>query len=509
MLESEFRVTAPKDSGSKTQGSALAPLKAWFHRPSPKVVRKHKKVAEDASSHTCRELDLPRRHAEFGPKKFAVSLLRAGAEIEHSLAVQYLYAAYSIDETSHAPRNLTSLEWKTHLRLVAREEMAHLVTVQNLLLALGQEAHLNRGPMHRPESKLPLPFKLEPLNQKSLGKFVLFESPTDDQINHDDEIVMKEIKLLLGKHGSRVLRVGSIYAALYWLFLENNDPDPDWPFPDECVETFKKRYPGNVHLKDQDFIPLEKYQDRAAHPTEWGVFERSTHVDGASPREIALASLRWIMSQGEGPNAIEDSHFCRFLKIYREFKKAGSKSMIMKVPVNPRIKGVRGSRGAGRETGTLITNHRTELWGALFNFRYQLMLLNVVDSLAESRKTLAEKRRLFARWAAVEMEFMKKIGQALPRLELRNQKKKNPSNDKLEGPGAGAPFQGTHLAGTAVERGALRRRILLASANCISALRDPLRKNSRDTNYMPAAAIEPSLLDTIARQDDEMRSAME
>ena len=74
-----------------------------------------------------------------------MSLLRAGAEIEHSLAVQYLYAAYSIDETSHAPRNLTSLEWKTHLRLVAREEMAHLVTVQNLLLALGQEPHLNRG----------------------------------------------------------------------------------------------------------------------------------------------------------------------------------------------------------------------------------------------------------------------------------------------------------------------------------------------------------------------------
>jgi Ferritin-like len=494
----------------KTQDSALVPLGPWLHGLPLKGVRKPQKKREGGSSRTCREFDLPPRPAEFGPKKFAVSLLRAGAEIEHSLAVQYLYAAYSIDETSHAPRNYTSLEWKTHLRLVAREEMAHLVTVQNLLLALGQEPHLNRGPLHRAESKLPLPFKLEPLNQKSLGKFVLFESPTDDQINDADKIVMKEIKLLLGKHGSRVLRVGSIYAALYWLFLENNDTDPDWPFPIECVETFKHQYPNSVHLKDEDFIPLRKYQDRAAHPTEWGVFERSTHVDGASPREIALASLRWIMSQGEGPNAIEDSHFCRFLKIYREFQEnSDSASMVMNVPVNPRIKGVKGSRGAGRETGTLITNRRTKLWGALFNLRYQLMLLNVVDSLGESRKTMAEKRRLFARWAAVEMEFMKKIGQALPRLELRNQKKKEPSNEKLEGPGAGAPFQAVFLPDASIERVALRRKILLASGNCISDLRDPVPKTSRDTNYMPAAAIEPSLLDTIARQDDEMRSAME
>jgi hypothetical protein len=32
------------------------------------------------------------------PIEFATLLLRAGAEIEHSLLVQYLYAAYSINE---------------------------------------------------------------------------------------------------------------------------------------------------------------------------------------------------------------------------------------------------------------------------------------------------------------------------------------------------------------------------------------------------------------------------
>src|SRR5580704_12786767 len=107
------------------------------------------------------------------------------------------------------------------------------------------------------------------------------------------------------------------------------------------------------------------------------------------------------------------------------------------------------------------------------------MLLNVVDSLAESRKTMAEKRRLFARWSAVEMEFMKKIGQALPRMELRSQKKKDPSNEKLKGPGAGAPFQAVFLPDTSIERVALRRKILLESGKCIADLRDPVRKNSK------------------------------
>jgi Ferritin-like len=497
-----------KNSGKKSQRSALAPLKSWFHAP-PKTAQKRGKATLDGTSHTCSELDLPPRPRGFNRKEFAVSLLRAGAEIEHSLAVQYLYAAYSIDETSHARRNFTSLEWKTHLRLVAREEMTHLVTVQNLLLALGEEPHLNRGPLHRQESKLPLPFRLEPLNQKSLGKFVLFESPTDDQINADDKYVIEEIRDLLGRKHSQVLRVGSIYAALYWLFMENDNPDPNWPFPIEFVASFKRQYRGNLHLKDKDFIPLKEYQDRAADPNEWGVFEGSTHVDGASPRGTALASLRWIMSQGEGPNAIEDSHFCRFLKIYQEFKERGSESMIMEVPVNPRIEGAKGSGTAGREVGTLITNGKTKLWGALFNLRYQFMLLNVVDSLSESRKTMAEKRQLFATWAADEMEFMKKIGQALPRLDLRNQKKQKPSNEKHRGPCAGAPFQAVFLPSTSVTRVSLRRQLLDASGECISALRDPARKNSTDTNYLPVAAIEPSLLEEIARQDDKMRCAIE
>src|SRR5712692_6712246 len=90
------------------------------------------------------------------PLEFAVFLLHAAAEIEHSLLVQYLYAAYSINEQSEQDTDNFGMSWKADIRLVAREEMAHLITVLNLLLALNQDFYLNRGSLHRKEDVQPV-----------------------------------------------------------------------------------------------------------------------------------------------------------------------------------------------------------------------------------------------------------------------------------------------------------------------------------------------------------------
>src|SRR5271163_480918 len=425
-----------KNSHRPTRHSALVSFKSWFHsdaKPAPDGKADETHPSKPCSS--LRKFGLPPRPKKFNRVKFALSLLRAGAEIEHSLAVQYLYAAYSISETSQVRANITSLTWKRDLRLVAREEMAHLVTVQNLLRALGAEPHLNRGPLHRDESKLPLPFKLERLNTVSLGKFVLFESPDCHQITKEgDKEEIEEIQESLGNK-FHYLRVGLLYAAVYWLFMESDEPGPEWPFTAADIAVFKKKYPRKYHLKKEDFVSPKNYADKAATAKEWGIFESSTHVDGASPRETALASLRWIMSQGEGPNAIEASHFYRFLNMYRELKKARAQSLIMNVPDNPRIKGFKGSGISGTEVGRLITNPKSKRWGALFNLRYQFMLLDIHDSLNKSHKTMAKKRRLLAGWAREEMEFVKKIGQMLPRMFLGRKATLR----------AGAPFQTVFL----------------------------------------------------------------
>src|SRR5262249_25939776 len=59
-------------------------------------------------------------------------LLQAAAEVEHALLVQYLYSMYSLDVTDPIARG-----WMFAIRDIAKEEMGHLIAVQNLLLAIG------------------------------------------------------------------------------------------------------------------------------------------------------------------------------------------------------------------------------------------------------------------------------------------------------------------------------------------------------------------------------------
>src|SRR5215210_5301046 len=68
------------------------------------------------------------------PEEELRELLLGAAEIEHGLMAQYLYAANSCTDTTLAER----------VRLIAVEEMGHLVTVQNLLLAAGGTPYLGR-----------------------------------------------------------------------------------------------------------------------------------------------------------------------------------------------------------------------------------------------------------------------------------------------------------------------------------------------------------------------------
>jgi hypothetical protein len=483
------------------QPFALDSLMSWLHE-TPKVAsepgpRPRAGLEADDFVRAFRLPPLP-KNTKLTAKEFAVYLLHAGAEIEHSLLVQYLYAAYSINERRGNKESNLALKWKTDIRLVAREEMAHLVTVQNLLLTLGAGIYLNRGSLHKADSALPLPFKLERLSLQSVSKYVLFESPSTSQMDVETRKLIKKIRRQLGK-GSRISSVGSIYAALYWLFMKSDEPDSDWPFSRTVVSKFVRKYHEGFHLKDEDFVSGAEYLEQAASPEEWGIFENDAHVDGGSPREAALASLRWIMAQGEGPSAIEKSHFFRFLCIYKELKHLGAKSesMRMQVPTNPHVPLAKRGK-SGHQVGTAISNRRSKLWGELVNARYQLMIMNIFCSLSASRTRTEEKRRRFAQWALAEMEFVKKIGQMLPLMSLANSKKKR----------AGAVFQAVLLPASESARHEFRGQLLDLSDRCVSLLQSKKAKLRKNTKDGPTAALAPGLLDSIARQNDEMRDML-
>ena len=433
---------------------------------------------------------LPRPGKKMSAREFAIFLLRVGAEIEHSLLVQYLYAAYSVDERAEDDTSDTGLRWKTDIRLIAREEMAHLVTVQNLLLSLKTgELHLNRGPIDKDVKILPLPFQLEPLSESSLEKYILFESPSPKLLPEKTWELVKKIQRRLG---CRFLSVGNIYAALYWLFLESDEPGDHWPFADESVNEFRRTYKKEFHLTVSDFVDRSTYLERAAKPEEWGVYEDETRVDSASPRDTALGSLRWIMAQGEGPSVIEESHFLRFVQMYKKFKQLGRDSPILPVPSNPQIR-----RNGG---GTLIRNRVSRRWAELGNSRYQLLILNIFESLNAKRTRETNNRLLFAKWAISEMELLKKIGQILPRMFLARSAVRS----------AGAIFEEVTLPKTKTERLVHRQR-LLESSNSLIAEIDELRKRkhvAEHTDDETVAGLEESLLDAVARQNDEMREAL-
>jgi Ferritin-like len=111
------------------------------------------------------------------PRDEAVFLLTATAEVEHALMVQYLFAAYSLRVVEGSDARLRMVQ--VLLIQIAREEIGHLATVQNLLLLIGRP--LNFGREHSPYANeiYPFRFKLEAVSLDSLAKYVVAESPLD------------------------------------------------------------------------------------------------------------------------------------------------------------------------------------------------------------------------------------------------------------------------------------------------------------------------------------------
>ncbi|GGP33640.1 2Fe-2S iron-sulfur cluster-binding protein [Streptomyces melanogenes] len=168
-----------------------------------------------------------------------IRLLRDGAEIEHSLLVQYLYAAFSIK----VPRFADLAGWPSHryggrplhLMGVAIEEMTHLDIVNSLLVALGAAPHLGRQQFPYEQDIYPFDFVLEPLSLHSLAKYVYVEaspSAVDPAQQHtpEDRAFVDRLYEVLGSTAPAAPRpnqVGSLYRKVTRVLelLQEREPD--------------------------------------------------------------------------------------------------------------------------------------------------------------------------------------------------------------------------------------------------------------------------------------------
>jgi aerobic-type carbon monoxide dehydrogenase small subunit (CoxS/CutS family) len=170
-----------------------------------------------------------------------IRLLRDGAEIEHSLLVQYLYAAFSVKLPDYA--HLAG--WPNHryggrplhLMGVAIEEMTHLDVVNELLVALGAAPHLGRQQSPYEKDVYPFDFRLEPLSEESIAKYVYVEAPPDAvdpdrQMTPNDQVFVTRLYEKLGPtaHGHpRPNQVGSLYRKV-----------------GRVLELMRDKYPGRL-----------------------------------------------------------------------------------------------------------------------------------------------------------------------------------------------------------------------------------------------------------------------
>lgn len=327
------------------------------------------------------ELELPDLGEYATPLAKARFLLDTAAEIEQALMLEYLYAAYSLKDSSDSSltveqRNAIN-EWRRLVVDTAVDEMGHLMTVQNLLLFLGQPPNLEREDFPPRKNLYPFAMNLEPLTQKSLAKYVVAESPSD--ATGIEDIVSQA----MGANGTAINRVGILYAILGVVFtrqdqLESNASSGDpWSI---CVrdmglmlyKEFTEIPKEEWHLLDSHFDPSSI--NRQADASWQG--GASMRVDTVSNRTQCLDALKFISVQGEGlstkSTASGLSHFERFLSIYRgngmlPFPPSGDWLPTRLVATNPFV-------DLNSTDPNAIVEPIASEWATLANHRYALLL---------------------------------------------------------------------------------------------------------------------------------------
>ena len=131
---------------------------------------------------------------EFTAREYACMLLHIAAGIEHVLMVQYLYAGYSLGGPQiPADKAAQVRQWQDVILGIAKEEMGHLMTVQNLLRCVGGTLSLDRGDYPWDSEFYPFAFRLEPLTRKSLAKYVVTESPDDGSFHGPEADAIRKL----------------------------------------------------------------------------------------------------------------------------------------------------------------------------------------------------------------------------------------------------------------------------------------------------------------------------
>lgn len=350
------------------------------------------------------------------PHGKAAVLLRAAAEVEHALMVQYLYAAYSLATTDST------------IATVAVEEMSHLMTVQNLLRCIGEPPHLLRqddADLDEDQRLFPFRFTLEPVSAASLAKYVVAESPDTGPPGAAPPEIVPEVlatitTLATGAETVPIHRVGVLYALLGVVFADEQalTGHPGDPWYDAvrlvAAEAAEEYGSGTLHLPD-DAFDAASAANQGSDP-DWdrtrATTDRFFRVHLVTSRDSSLEALRDIGLQGEGPAQVpgEKSHFQRFYDLFVSYfgndgTGGGPPAGVRAVPAGPVIRIDPG----GIPAADAITEATSAKWARLADMRYALLVGVLERFLLEP----PADRAFLRGWCFAEMAAMRSLGAQL------------------------------------------------------------------------------------------------
>lgn len=391
---------------------------------------------------------VPAHDPPLEPRDEAVFLLTAAAEIEHALMVQYLYAAYSVRVPADGPNSDQLGQVQASLTQIAREEMGHLATVQNLLHLVGGPLNFNREHSPYASEIYPFRFKLEPLTLDSLAKYVSAESPlhVPGDLPEDDKTLLVQISkdATRSNDGHDVHHVGPIFARLAHLFEVVLSDD------DFRLDTFG----WQAKFQDWGFQPASPETGEAL------IIDSFPSSDVNQVRAAAVTAVQKIAAQGEGFDTApagptgSESHFERFFDIYKRVWQLSTAGVVITWPVaeNPNttsspseapgladmvamVQEAQASKGR-------INYPRARAWAQLFNLRYRMLLARLSHFLRLDQNLYLDApdaqlgdrtaRGLLLMWTFDEMRHLAKIATKLVQL---------PKDDPPGQLHAGPPFE--------------------------------------------------------------------
>ncbi len=347
-----------------------------------------------------------------------IYLLSRAAELEHSLACIYLFAAYSLksdaseggvtDEQSAMLR-----DWRRHLSSTAVEEMGHLAQVSNLLTAIGGAPHFKRTNLPMPPSAYPFGIRLslEPFSQETIERFVCYEMPEMGILSAEQQALFDPIR-------ARVLESqGALQAS-----LEDDDDDDESYEPFEVDfktvgEFYHKIETGFTHIPEEElFIGPTDAQANARFVDLKG--DLFSIVDSAS----ACAAIEMIIEQGEAPtSAHPDAHFWVFDKVRVQYAEAIAQAEQTGVPfepVRPVVSNPMTHFYDDTSGGVVIRDHLTHEVANLFNVAYDTMLLILLRFFAHTEETDTELEHLSRSTLRLMTTVIRPLGDVLTKMPI-------------------------------------------------------------------------------------------